>query len=233
MKNQLFSLLFLFSPLLSLAHGYWLEVKGNGQVGQAVTVRIFFGEYENNLREKGKMLASMSDFKAYALDPSGQQIEIPLRQTETCWEGSFTPAQSGTYQVLALNDTRGVQDWTRHGLGVVRPIEYLRQHYVAGKPSVATGQPLPVDVTAEWGETVRLTARKAGAPLPKTSLTVLNPAGWEKKVTTDEQGVATFKPAGKGIYLVELDERDKTPGTFGGKEYQGVRTKFALTVHAN
>lgn len=233
MRKPLLFLTFLLIPFLSQAHGYWLEVSGTGTVGGSATVRIFFGEYENGIREKGKMLASMSDFKAYAIDPAGQRVEIPLRQTETCWEGSFTPAQSGTYQVLAINDTRGVQDWTSHGLGVVRPIEYLRQHYVAGKPSAATVQPLPVDVTAEWGETVRLTARKAGAPLPKTSLTVLNPAGWEKKVTTDAQGVATFKPAGKGIYIIELDERGKTPGTFGGKEYQGVRTMFALTVHAN
>lgn len=230
MKKQLISLLFLFSPLLSLAHGYWLEVKGNGQVGQAVTVQLYFGEYENNLREKGKMLASMSDFRAYGLDPTGQRVEIPLRQTETCWEGSFTPAQAGTYQVLAVNDTRGVQDWTRHGLGVVRPVEYLRQHYVAGRPSDVAVQPLPVDVTAEWGKAVRLTARKDGKPLAKTSLTVLNPEGWEKKLTTDAQGVAAFQPAGKGLYVVELDERDKTPGTFGGKEHQGVRTKFALSL---
>ena len=233
MKRTLIALLFIGLPFLSLAHGYWLEVKGNGQVGQAVAVQLYFGEYENHLRERGKMLASMSDFKAYAIDPSGKRIEIPLRHTETCWDGSFTPSQPGTYQVLAVNDTRGVQDWTRHGLGVVRPVEYLRQHYVAGSPTAAAAQPLPLDVTAVWGKTVQLTALKGGTPLAKTKLTVLNPEGWEKTVTTNEQGVATFLPAGKGMYLVELDDRGKEPGTFQGKEYQGVRTKFALTLLAD
>jgi len=95
MKTNLIALLFVGLPLLSLAHGYWLEVKGDGQVGQAVAVQLYFGEYENSLRERGEMLASMSDFKAYAIDPSGKRIEIPLRQTETCWEAFIHPIATG------------------------------------------------------------------------------------------------------------------------------------------
>jgi len=116
---------------------------------------------------------------------------------------------------------------------VVRPVEYLRQPYVAGSPTAAAVLPLPLDVTAVWGKTVQLTARKGGNPLAKTRLTVLNPEGWEKTVTTNEQGIDTFPPAGKGIYVVELDGRGKEPGMFQGKESRGVRTKFALTLLAD
>lgn len=233
MKNRLLTTLFVLLPFLVQAHGYWLELVGNGKPGADVTVKIFFGEYENNIREKGASLAGMKEFRAYVIDPAGQQQSIALTQTETCWEGRFKPAKSGHYQVFGVNDTRDVQDWTRHGLGVVRPIEYLRADYMAGSGmAAANAKPqTDLDVLArnESGQVV-LTAFAKRQPLAKTKLTIQNPQGWEKTLTTDAGGVARFTPSGPGLYIVEAGQMDKTPGQYQGKDYPAIRTAYALTV---
>ena len=88
-----------------------------------------------------------------------------------------------------------------------------------------------LDVLArnESGQVV-LTAFAKRKPLVKTKLTVQNPQGWEKTLTTDAGGVARFTPSGPGLYIVEAGQMDKTPGQYQGKDYPAIRTAYALTV---
>lgn len=234
MKHFIATLLMAALPLLTQAHGYWLELVGNGKPGSEVTVKIFFGEYENNLREQGDRLKGMKDFRAYVIDPAGQQQAITLVQTQTCWEGRFTPAKAGQYQIFGVNDTRDVQDWTSHGLGIVRPIEYLRADYVAGNAKNATAPQTDIDVVTRSSDgQMVLTAFSKKQPLVKTKLTVLNPQGWEKTLTTAADGTARFTPSGPGMYIVEAEQIDKTPGQYKGKEYPATRMKYALTIQVD
>ncbi len=230
-KQLIVSALLLLLPLLTQAHGYWLELVGNGKPGADVTVKIFFGEYENNLREKGDRLKNMKDFRAYVLDPAGQQQPLTLVQTETCWEARFTPTKPGRYQVVGLNDTRDVQDWTKYGMGVVRPLEYLRADYVVGNVPDVTAPVTDMDVVVRKADgQMLLTAFVGKQPLAKTKLTVLNPQGWEKTLTTGVDGTARFTPSGPGLYIIEAEQMDKTPGQYNGKEYAAIRSKYALTI---
>lgn len=223
----------LFLPFLTKAHAYWLELDGTGKVGAEVKVKIYFGEYENNLREQGSRLAGMKDFRAYVIDPSGKQLAISLVQTQTCWEGRFTPTEAGHYQVLGVNDTREVQDLTSHGLGILRPIEYLRSSYIAeGRSSAHVAKPhSDLDILARHeASQLVVNVYSHQQPLAKVKLTVLNPQGWKKSLTTGVDGTARFSPTGPGLYIVEAELSDKTPGQYKGKDYPVVRTKSALSV---
>jgi uncharacterized GH25 family protein len=232
MKKTIVLLTFVLMPFLAKAHIYWLEAAGSGKVGEAAKVQIYFGEYEHNMREKGKMLAGMKDFKAFALDPNGQRIEIALTQTETCWEGTFTPTLAGSYQLYAVNDTRGVVDWTKYGMGIVKPTEYLRAIYQTGKEVKSSVKPLSyLDMTATLiGETANVQVFKANAPYAKAKVKVTNAQGWEKALTADEQGKVLFKPDIKGLYLIETDFMDKTAGKYLEKDYAAIRNKSAMTL---
>lgn len=234
MQKSLTSLFCLLFPLLTQADGYWLELKGSGKVGEPMTVQCYFGELENGVREKGPALNGIKAFTASVLLPDGSREALTLMPAENCYQAQFTPKQAGTYQVLLVNDTRVVQDWTKHGLGIVRPREYLRAVCQVGggtlsaKPVFyldATPQSMPAPNTPT---TVQVT--KAGAAYANAPVKLIKPDGKQSKLTTDANGMLTIPPAGAGQYVVDIDFIDKTPGKYQDKAYQAIRNKTALTL---
>ena len=77
-------------PLLTMAHGYWFEVKGSGKVNEPVKVQICFGEIDENgvrIREQGDRIAQIAGFKVFVVNSKGQQTEIVLHRSADRWEG--------------------------------------------------------------------------------------------------------------------------------------------------
>lgn len=222
-------------PILSMAHGYWLETKGSGKVGEPVKVLLFFGEYGANLREKGTKLDKMADIKVALIDVVGNKTDIQMTQTDTHWEGTFTPKTAGNYQILGINDTREVQDWTKHKLGITRPVQFLRTNYVAGNiPNNQSKTYQFFDIVAELQKDVlKITIIKDKQPSEKTSVTIINPQTWEKTNLTNTDGTVTFPLAGKGLYLIEAEWIDTTKGNFKGKDYESIRYKSETTFVVN
>lgn len=217
--------------MLSMAHGYWLEVVGSGKVNEAAKIQIFFGEFENQKRETGKLLDKMSEIKIYVLDAQGNKVEVPMTQTNTHWEGIFTPKTDGLFQIIGINDTREVQDFTKHGLGIVRPVQYLRTIYQvgegAGEQSVAN---LMDALVKQVGDNIMISTWKENQTFAKTKVRIINPEGWMKEKLTNENGKAQIKSNMKGLYLVELEYIDKIAGNFKGKNYQTVRYRCETTL---
>jgi len=230
-KNIILLCSLIMMPILTMAHGYWLEVKGSGKAGEPVKVQIFYGEYNNQGRMKGKSLDKMADIKLFVIDEAGNRSDIQTAQTETHWEGSFTPKTDGLYQVLGINETREVQDWTKHNLGIVRPMQYLRTTYLVGKSSNSQKNTNFIDIIASESDNgVTLTAFKNNVPADKAKLTVISPDGWEKAKITSERGRASFVPITKGLYLIESEIIDKTPGEYKGKPYDSIRYHVETTI---
>ncbi len=219
-------------PMLSMAHGYWLETKGSGKVGEPVKILLVYGEYSSEIRERGDKLDKMADILVSVIDVAGNKSPIKMTQTDTHWEGTFTPTQEGNYQIIGINDTREVQDWNKHKLGITRPVQFVRTNYLAGNATLTPAknyQFLDI-VTGKQGEFIALTAYKDNLPLDKTKITITNPQSWVKVKTTNERGRVTFLPAGKGLYLVEVEWIDQTPGSFKGKPYETIRYKSETTL---
>lgn len=231
MKSKVALLALMLMPFLTMAHGYWLEVKGSGKVGEAAKIQIFYGEYNNQGRMKGKSLDKMNEIKLFVLDEAGNRIDVPTVQTETHWEGTFTPKTEGNYQILGINETREVQDWAKHNLGVVRPMQYLRTNYAVGKTTAANKPSNYFDlIAAETDNGINVTAFKNNAPADKAKVTVISPDGWEKVKVTSERGRTSFVPNTKGIYLIEAEWIDKTPGTYKDKPYESIRYHTETTI---
>ena len=221
-------LLALGLPLTSRAHGYWLDVKGPGKVGQPVRVQLCFGEIDDRSvrhRETGPELAQTGTFRVYVLDAQGHRTDLPLRALRDCWETTFTPQSPGTYQLLATTDALPVVDRSASGGESVRPIEYLCAAYVAGAGSAPPSPRQFLDiVAAPQGQLTRVAVFREGKPVASgTSLRVFNPENWEKTLTTDAQGTAAFRPTMPGLYIIRQDWFDPTPGTYQGVAYQRVR----------
>lgn len=227
--NSIIAIILL--PMLSMAHGYWLEVVGSGKVNEAAKIQIFFGEFENQKRETGKLLDKMSEIKIYVLDAKGNKTEILMTQTNTHWEGVFTPKNDGLFQIIGINDTREVQDFTKHGLGIVRPVQYLRTTYQVGEKADEQSAANLMDAwVKQSGDNIMISTCRENQAFAKAKVRIINPEGWMKEKITNDNGKTQAKSNMKGLYLVELEYIDKTAGNFKGKDYQTVRYRCETTL---
>ena len=115
-KNMLLFLTLL--PFISQASAYWMEVKGSGKVNEAVTIQVIYGNIDESgirHRQKGTELGLTGDFSIYVIDEKGTRTDVVIRMQKDCWEGSFTPAEKGTYQILGINDKHPVVDRSKTG----------------------------------------------------------------------------------------------------------------------
>ncbi|MDZ7936334.1 MAG: hypothetical protein U5M51_15495 [Emticicia sp.] len=231
MKKVSLIIVIVLLPILSIAHGYWLEVQGSGKVNEPAKIQIFYGEFENQRRETGKLLDKMSEIKIFILDVQGNKTEILMSQTNTHWEGVFTPKIVGFYQIIGINDTREVQDFTKHNLGIIRPVQYLRTNYQVGELADEQTAANALDILLKQsGENLMLSIWKENEAFAKTKVKIINPEGWVKEKMTNENGKIQIKTNMKGLYLVELEYIDKTAGSFKGKPYETVRYRCETTL---
>lgn len=220
-------------PFTAFAHGYWMEAEGSHKIKEPVTVKLFFGEYIAGERLSGEKLDRMKDIKVYVATPGGEKQEVIMQQLHDYWEGTFTPQAEGAYEITGINDTREVQDWTKHDLGITRPIQYLKTSYLVGNNNAF--QPASLFLDANIHEIskrkyeVLLTKNKLAVPSEKVTVTEYN--GEAKDLVTDKDGKASFTLDKPGVYLIGVEWIDKTPGTFKDKPYETVRHKLDVSLY--
>ncbi|MEI9810988.1 MAG: DUF4198 domain-containing protein [Bacteroidota bacterium] len=230
---KLIAILLLLSPLNGWAHGYWIEVEGNHKIKETVTVKLFFGEYVSGERLAGNYLDRMKDIRIYVSAPGSSKQPIVMKQLDGYWEGTFIPEKEGSYEVSGINDEREVQDWTKHNLGIVRPIQYLKTVYQAGNTKTSSVHPAFLDVKLEatGKNKYEVTLVKNDSAFAYAKITVTHPAGWEKILSADKDGKATFTSVGPALYLVSVEWIDKTPGKFKDKPYETVRHQLDFSLY--
>jgi hypothetical protein len=232
----LLCLLYLL-PVTSKAAAYWMEVKGSGRVNEPVIIQIIYGhidEYSIRHRDKGKELSLTGEFKLSVLDQNGRSAAVSISQKEDCWEGTFTPSHDGVYRILGINDTHPVVDRSKTGGKNVKPVDYLCAEYRVGTGSLIAKPARLLDiVTSTANGIVTVKAFNNGKPAAAdTKLRVFNPENWEKELTLNDKGEATFKTTMPGIYIIRQDWDDASAGTYQGVDYVSIRHRcnYSLLV---
>ncbi len=223
----------LLAPTTLMAHGYWIELEGNHKVNEPVTVKLVFGDYPAGERLTGKFLDKMKDINVYVQYGNNKREQIEMEQTNDCWIGTFTPSTSATYEVTGINDTRDVQDWTKHHLGVVRPIQYLKAYYQVGKSANEGGTNFLLDASIKKlaNGKYEITVLKNGHPLPQQKIVISGYGNYNQEPTTSNDGRATIKLKKKGLHVMSIDWIDKTPGTYKNKKYETIRHRLDYSLY--
>src|SRR5688572_14340600 len=104
MQKLIAAVLILCLPLLAKAHSYWIETSGSHQLNEPVTIKLFFGEYASKEIMTGKSLDKMKDILVYVQLYGGSKTAIVMKQTDSCWIGSFTPVKEGSYEITGINN---------------------------------------------------------------------------------------------------------------------------------
>lgn len=210
MKKLTITLAALLACGAAQAHYLWLESGSEG-------AKLYFGEAEALLKEKspGK-LDNIKGPQAFAVDASGSRSVAAINRTAD----HLAVSGKGTAFAVA-EESLEVRDLGKHGLGVAKPNYYARTGQAQGAAL------LPLDVQAQGGNAYAVLYR--GRPLKDAKLEVIAPNTWMQEHTTDAQGVVRINMPWRGQYVLHVLHVDKTPGEFGGRKYDNVRSHFTYT----
>lgn len=228
-----FSVCMILLPFLANAHGYWFETEGSHKANEPVTIKLYFGDFPAGIRSNGQALDKVKDIKVYVTTPGGDKQQVAMKQTPDYWEGSYTPQADGTYEITGINDVRDVQDWTKHNLGIVRPIQYMEVLYTVGnvatKPAATQFIDLAISETSANNYTLHVT--KKGKPIASQKILLSSFGGEEHTVETDARGNATVALENPALYVFSIDWIDTKSGKFNGKKYETVRHRLDVSMY--
>jgi uncharacterized GH25 family protein len=194
------------------AHSIWLERDGE-------TVRIFFGEFDENLREASPGLLDRLTPQAKVVAASGEKA---LKVDKTA--GFFAVAGPvGAGDSVVAEDGRVSE--RRAADKVTRVMSRLGARYVPDfkeRPPVNTLDIVPA------GKPGAFKVFYQGKPLAKAKLELIAESGWKRDFKTDEQGAVEAPLPWRGAYVIEVQHNDATPGKLGAEAYDTMR--FASTL---
>lgn len=232
MKKVIGILVGIVMPLLSVAHGYWLEIEGSGKIGDTVRVKVYFGEIDDNKVRHRE--ADTARFTMVVSGPSEWDLQsLELQQKDNYWEAAFIPQVAGAYHVYAFHTTLPVVDRSAIGGKNVKPQEFLCAAYQAGiARDMEQLTPWPSIRVKNEGKQVRITTINKKKPMPAgTKIRIFHPDNADEYLTTDDKGTAVFTPEKEGLYIIRYDYVETTPGTYQGVPYVEVRNRCNFSYY--
>jgi uncharacterized GH25 family protein len=208
-----FGLFALFQAAMAQAHFIWLE-QAEGQT------KLFFGEYENNLREKtGGKLDNIAAPEASLLEAPASKLSLKRNTDHIAIEKAQSPA------VIASELSMKVKDMTKYGYGIAKPMYYAR---IGSDKSEAASTHL-LDIQPLGNHKVVINLR--GKPLAKAKLKITAPNQWQQELDANDKGEVTFNMPWSGLYVMEVIHLEPAKGTYQGDVYENIRHVSSLSIY--
>lgn len=236
------------------AHFLWIETPPVVATGNKASIKIYFGEYNEGLREvRGGRLDERRGTELSVINPSGK-VSGPfssLRTHKNSFVAKFFAKAPGFYDLVATDAQSPVVDYTQYDIGIVRPIFYTRARLLSfqeGALSERAQIPQPVldldiipltrhlDIRTGTfgpaaGQEVVFRVFFKGKPFAgRAKINIHAPNGWSWGGGVDAEGIGRFTPLWPGLYVIDVVYKEKVPGKFAGKVYEAVRHRSTLSL---
>ena len=239
MKYPIFSLLFVLSLLMSIpshAHFVWIETATNGQLNQSQDIKIFFGEFSYGKYEsaEGRSFSKIKDFSLEVCHTDGSKVPLEVTPNGNHFLAQFKPEKEGTYTVILNHDKIPVYDLTKYGHGIFKAHYHATAKIQVGETMnhtlVNNPNSISIKNRSEKKDEYVLEILYKGQPLANTEIALLANDQWNKTITTDENGLVSFKLPWKSTFVVEATFRDDTKGVYLNTEYDYLWHCCTLTI---
>ena len=212
----------LAPALPAAAHYIWIE---QDEMHHA---RLYFGEYQEQVRERS--LGRLDEIKgprAWLLDASGKRQEIKNVRKENHFD--LGVISNRELSVIAEELAYEVKDWTKNGIGIVKPMFYTRFSPLMVR---STFKPeLALDILPGNRSPNAFTVYFRNVPLAKAKVMVYAPNFWMQEHSTDENGKVNITTPWPGQYILEVIHLEKQPGEFQGQKFEAFRHRATLTFN--
>lgn len=216
----LVSLLFVQS---SSAHAIWIEAAPTASKGKQHTVRVYYGEYEHAQIEKtSDWYSDLSRLEVWLVHPDQSRTKLALADKGDYLETQFVPGSEGTYAIYTSHIAKDLWEQKRFQFSASVLVQVGKKQL---RPEQASEQLPAYRLSASPGRVdknnrVTLVLTKQGMPLADKEVTVMAPAGWVKKITTDAKGNLSFDAGYAGVYVVEFGENVEESGDWDGQPFK-------------
>ena len=208
-------------PTPARAHYLWMERLNPKDA------RVFFGEYQEGVREKsGGRLDKIVGLEAWAWPP-GTAEPRPVSWKKK--EDHFQLAQAPGEGTILLQDLKyEVMDLTKYAIGIVKPMFYSRYEM---KTSGNASQPyFELDILSVPGKTKAYQVFFQKKPLPEEKVMVYAPNGWMQEFKTDADGKVLISTPWPGQYVVDVVHKEEKDGTYDGRAYTALRHRCTYVL---
>ena len=209
---------FALAALLSLglaapasAHFLWLEPDADG-------TRLYFGEFEENLREASPGLLDRLNPQAKVAG-SDKALKVDKQAGFFAVAGPVGKDDSIVAENVAVTERRGDKP--------TKVLNKLGARYIADFKEQAPVNTLDIVPAGKPG---LFKVFYHGKPLPKAKAELIAESGWRREFKTDEQGAFEAALPWRGGYVIEVQHTDATPGKLGEEAYDTVRCASTLFV---
>ena len=194
---------------VAAAHSIWVEREGDG-------ARIYFGEFDENLREGSPGLLDRLKPEAKVAG-SDKALKVDKQATFFAVAGPLAKDDSIVAENVAVTERRGDKP--------TKVLNRLGARYVTDfkeLPAVNTLDIVPA------GKPGQFKVFYQGKPLAKAKAELIAESGWKRDFKTDDQGLFEAPTPWRGSYVIEVQHTDATPGKLGEEAYDSVRCASTL-----
>lgn len=214
------------------AHALWIETKTTGKIGQKQSVKIIYSEPDEKPEKLADWFSDVKEFELWLIAPDKQKMKLNTTAGEDHFTAEFTPEQDGVYTLSiskAAKDLGGTTIYEFNASALVKVGKSL-----AGNQ--ATNNPNPINVFSDVSKSNKANQLLQFNTLFKNEskgemhVSVSSPSGWNRNLSSDAQGVASFTPIWPGTYKLETSFTEKTSGDHFGKLYKSIWRCATLLV---
>ena len=210
---------FLALATTASAHYLWIE-------RDAKSARLYFGEVAEVREKSPGRMDEMPSPKASALSSNGAPVELRVNKGPRYFE-----LNGGLTDQLVVSETGYVvKDWSKSGIGIVKPMFYARHSAWPLKKMAVSSPEMKLDILPATDVKNGFVVMFDGKPLVQNKVTLYAPNDWEKEYKTDDKGGIVMPLPWRGQYVVEVIFKEPATGEFGGQKYEAFRHRATLTV---
>lgn len=203
-------------PVMASARQLWLEPDAGG-------ARLYFGEFQDNLRETSPGLLDKLEPVPQA-KAVGERTALKVEKTASSF--AVTGGGEGAAAAGIVAEHARILEMPAGGK-TVRSLDRLSARYA---PDFTERPPLISLDIVPAGRPGAFKVFYDGKPLPRAKVALVNEAGWRRDLITDADGQLSVSLPWRGLYLVEVQLLDSTPGVYGRERYDIMRFTTTLSV---
>jgi hypothetical protein len=206
------------------AHALWIETSNTGKAGQKQAIKILYSEPNDKPEKIADWYSDVREFTLWVTGPDKQKVKLPATAAADHFISEFTPEKDGVYTISISHTAKELGGKTKYQFNASAVVSVGKSKSV----NTPAFNPNDISVFAGAGTVARrnkpftFTGFVKEKPAENLHLAIHSPSGWNKEISTNAQGTASFTPIWAGKYSIEASQTQKEEGEHNGKSYTSV-----------